>query len=1038
MTWRRVVSAGPVLAILVGLLATPLVYAPAAHAEECTPLEAAALAFDARLLEGSLPSGGRCWTLPVADGDVVQVGTMYGYPTVTVLDPSGPVPCDEVAGSDSSTCRLSGPGPFSLQVTGYTDDPYSVQAARLNDATGCGTLPAFTFGTSSPLSVPLTERPFTCFTGQLRAGRHLTFSDGYADLALRNGDATKVCSMRWQTYCTVTAGGSHNLVVTKAGGEKAETALYPLDSDARGCDASLDLDWSTPAARLGPQAPKQANCHQLLGAVPGNRVDVSRHYEVSTEVVDSNGEPACVDTDELVGCELKGTAPYRVISWGPGEYPLAVRDVSTWKGCPVITPTDLGSAPAQPVEGISCRVLEPETTGPHLTSLSGTSAKIYDATGAQLCPLDDACMMEAGRRYAVFAGQYNNTFVAAFHRLDSTGCADVEARIDRPWAGHIEAHQLTCAQLALPAGARLAAYARSGAYLDVYDATGKQLCGNLLYGYDRSCALNGPAPFRAIAVADEARDYAIAFHRLDAPIGCESMAGGRWGTTEGATVSLPAGQFAACLTTSRSSFGSTALVAYDRLSGAGDARLIVRDEEPGACVVRPAQHGSTVCRITEPTADTISAVLLSDGTASTWRVIRRPIGSTTGCRTITSTGPTAPVLSGSLDGYLDIDCYRLAAESVSDQFHVNLHGPSAEAALEVFNPQGWKVCEDHGSWECQLGGEVAGYPSYQLVVRERGFEPPGGAYDLSVLKGNPAGRPAEGCPEYADFPKGFGPVTGKLSDSRPFACFVVEKGDLRVSLTSTTGSTALPRPHMLPASALGGDCTSESVGVYSCRQQDPDSGDPLGRGLLVLHRPDGVEQVSFSLSVDCAARCGPHRVPPTVRPVIKGRVAVDQTISVTAGSWDFPASVVRYRWFANGVGLPGANGSSLKLTSALLGKRISARVVATPGSTAWVGASVTTAVTVARGAAPVARTRPVMLGTRRVGSRLTATNGSWSKAPSSYRYRWYVGGKATNLTAKQIRLTRAMLGKRVYVKVFAARTGCVTGISTAKAITVRR
>lgn len=73
--------------------------------------------------------------------------------------------------------------------------------------------------------------------------------------------------------------------------------------------------------------------------------------------------------------------------------------------------------------------------------------------------------------------------------------------------------------------------------------------------------------------------------------------------------------------------------------------------------------------------------------------------------------------------------------------------------------------------------------------------------------------------------------------------------------------------------------------------------------------------------------------------------------------------------------------------------------------------------------------KPTIDGTAKKGRRLTARAGAWSPKPSVLKYRWYRGSKAiTGATAKTYVLKGKDVGKRISVRVTAARPGYVTTV----------
>ena len=85
----------------------------------------------------------------------------------------------------------------------------------------------------------------------------------------------------------------------------------------------------------------------------------------------------------------------------------------------------------------------------------------------------------------------------------------------------------------------------------------------------------------------------------------------------------------------------------------------------------------------------------------------------------------------------------------------------------------------------------------------------------------------------------------------------------------------------------------------------------------------------------------------------------------------------------------------------------------------------------------VASKKPTISGTKRVGSVLTASTGSWKPAPSSYAYQWFSGGKAVSGATDQTFTPRASdLAGKVTVKVTARRASFPAAAATSSAVTV--
>ncbi|MER6631637.1 hypothetical protein ABT301_26045 [Streptomyces sp. NPDC000987] len=71
---------------------------------------------------------------------------------------------------------------------------------------------------------------------------------------------------------------------------------------------------------------------------------------------------------------------------------------------------------------------------------------------------------------------------------------------------------------------------------------------------------------------------------------------------------------------------------------------------------------------------------------------------------------------------------------------------------------------------------------------------------------------------------------------------------------------------------------------------------------------------------------------------------------------------------------------------------------------------------------------PTVSGTTKVGSTLTAKNGSWSVKPTGYTYQWYRGSTAiSGATSATYKLTSAEKGRKIKVRVKGTRTSFTSG-----------
>ncbi|MFK4788873.1 fibronectin type III domain-containing protein [Microbacterium sp. ZW T5_56] len=158
-------------------------------------------------------------------------------------------------------------------------------------------------------------------------------------------------------------------------------------------------------------------------------------------------------------------------------------------------------------------------------------------------------------------------------------------------------------------------------------------------------------------------------------------------------------------------------------------------------------------------------------------------------------------------------------------------------------------------------------------------------------------------------------------------------------------------------------------------------------------------------------------------PTISGKVAVGQRLSAAPGTWTAGASFT-YQWLRDGIAITGATGSAYNVAVADLGKKISVKV--TGSLSGYTTASKTSAVTVAVVRGTLTAPVPTIVGTAKVGVKLTATAGSWTSG-TKLTYQWLRDGVAiSGATASTYTAVAADAGKKISVKV----TGSLAGYTT--------
>jgi hypothetical protein len=167
----------------------------------------------------------------------------------------------------------------------------------------------------------------------------------------------------------------------------------------------------------------------------------------------------------------------------------------------------------------------------------------------------------------------------------------------------------------------------------------------------------------------------------------------------------------------------------------------------------------------------------------------------------------------------------------------------------------------------------------------------------------------------------------------------------------------------------------------------------------------------------------------TAAPVVSGRPGVGRKLSTTNGTWNTAANFA-YQWLrcatdgTRCVSIAGATSASHVAVAADIGRRLEARVSATNAVGTGQAISKPSGVVVA---VPHVKKAPHVSGRARLGGRLSASHGSWTGPPKSYRYQWLRcnarGGACVRIhhaTHATYRVTRSDTGNRLRIRVTAA------------------
>jgi len=168
-------------------------------------------------------------------------------------------------------------------------------------------------------------------------------------------------------------------------------------------------------------------------------------------------------------------------------------------------------------------------------------------------------------------------------------------------------------------------------------------------------------------------------------------------------------------------------------------------------------------------------------------------------------------------------------------------------------------------------------------------------------------------------------------------------------------------------------------------------------------------------------------------PAVTGDAVVGKTLTASAGTWD-PATglTYSYAWSADGTVISGASGPTFVLTAAQLGKRVTVSVTASAAG--YVSASATSSPSAVVTEQITVATAPAISGKVVVGQTVTSSPGTWSVFGVSLAYQWYANGTAVKgATARTLKVSSALVGKKLTVRVTATKVGYLSAVSTSAA-----
>lgn len=251
-----------------------------------------------------------------------------------------------------------------------------------------------------------------------------------------------------------------------------------------------------------------------------------------------------------------------------------------------------------------------------------------------------------------------------------------------------------------------------------------------------------------------------------------------------------------------------------------------------------------------------------------------------------------------------------------------------------------------------------------------------------------------------------------------------------VTLTANPGTWG-PAPVTLAYRwYVDGELVSSAGPTFAPRTAD------IGENVTVkvVGTKDGYDKVSRESEPTRKVVAAPAAVITGATPTISGTPAVGSTLTASAGTWSPAPVTLAYRWSVNGSPVAGTAGEGTTFVPRSADAGYPVVVTVTGSKSGYTSVSrasaATAAVTVPPTATPapavIAGPTPTISGTARVGSTLTAVAGTWSPAPVTLAYRWYVDGTAVSGSAGE-KVTFVVrsgdVGDQVTVKVTGSKSG---------------
>lgn len=895
--------------------------------EGCSP--EAGTAWDGPPLIGSAtgPTAVQCQPFTAEPGDRIThtiATTVAGDSGSWITDETGARICPHFNEDDSEGCVLPGDGPYRvLSQVGYAERgypaEYTLKIRKLSAPVGCATVPLNAYN-SAP-TAPGSATGCKTFTAPA-AGRYDVYgvdSGVRTVLGVYDRDGRTVCTT-W-SGCALPAAGDYTVLTddatliidraSTAGCVEAGIGLYSSEFTVGGEIDCLSLPL--------PAGARMAVLKALNGPEP--RPDVT--------VVDADGVQRCDWTVLSAGtCELTGKAPFRALvstddeGQPTGTYTLALHRTDAASGCSAIPAGDFtATSPTArfstgdgvfshclsiPADAHSAQENLQLEAAPGTTSTAAFT--VLDANGKQVCSVYSSlstwttCALAPGVAHTVLVTGRDTPATYTLTRRDVTatakGCtANPATQVGGPSTGGAlgAPGALLCRQVTT-------ADAKDTLHLDVRDALGT--ANVVAYGADGTALCNKNA---ACAVTGSTHYQVLVTVRT----GLKAAPAYRFDALRIATAAGPADE---CAKVPNVSYG------YGPITGTLD------EQHTAVCAALPTAYRDRFeMKISDTAGATGTAVpALYDASLDNGCTRYIPVGYECYVNEPYSAETTPSILVLSLPEAASQTSYR--AEAVCTAVRCGTEVVTIGSVTPTTGATGTKATvqvtgtalHEDDKVRIQQSGRTIESTTTSVSADRRTLTAvldlagaPLGTWNLSVVTHNAWG-----------YGKGTFTVTAAtlLNRTPPAVTGTAKVGGVLTASTGTWSETPTSYAYQWYA---GGTAVA---GATSSHFAVPAS--LLGKTVTVTvtaRRTGAPDARGTSAAVTIAQGAAPKSV---VAPRITGTARVGAKLTAGAGAWLPAPTSYTYRWYANGTAISGATTSSLTLTTAQRGKKITVKVTA--------------------------------------------------------------------------------------------------------------